>query len=66
MAGGVSEARQRRRRSFSCYVYGTALEAEIFAILDYIDDCIERNYTGEQKYICSDAQAASRALGYQL
>jgi hypothetical protein len=46
------------RLPFPLGVPVAVIQAEIFAILARACDCIERNYTGEQIYICSDMQAA--------
>jgi ribonuclease HI len=48
----------RRRLSVSFGLHATVFQAEIFANLA----CIDRNYTRGQTYICSDSQAALRAL----
>jgi hypothetical protein len=46
------EVRQRRRKLSSIAVYATVFQAEIFANLACGRDCMERNYTREQTYIC--------------
>jgi hypothetical protein len=51
MAGGVVGSTPRRRLSFSRNVHETVLQAGIFAVVAYIDDFLERNYTTEQIYL---------------
>jgi hypothetical protein len=52
---GVCGAILKRGLSFSLGVHATVLQSEIFAILAFAKDSIERNYTREQIYICWDS-----------
>jgi hypothetical protein len=59
---GESGVRSRRSLHFSLYVPARVFQAEIFGILSYTRDCIERNYTREQSYIYLDSQEALQTL----
>jgi hypothetical protein len=44
-----------RRRLSSLFVHVAIFQAEIFEVLADARGCIERNYTKQEIYICSDS-----------
>jgi hypothetical protein len=56
---GVCGVILKRGLSFSLGVHFTVLQSEIFVILAFAKDPVEKNYTREQIYVCWGSQATS-------
>jgi hypothetical protein len=59
---GLGQVYMGEKVTLSLGAYATVFQTEIFVISACAKECMGRAYTGEHIYICSDSQAALKAL----